>query len=87
MFQNTYPKEHDLSVYNFMKTEELSEILRLDSTAPIDMALDINELLCITGELVKRTRQINSTGRTAQEAFQFFLENYLSPEERQCFCK
>ena len=87
MFHNTYPKEHDLSVYNFMKTEDLSEILRLDSTAPIDMALDINELLCITGELVKRTRQINSIGRTAQEAFQFFLENYLSPEERQCFCK
>lgn len=87
MLQNTYRKEKDFSVYNSMKTEELSEILRLDGTASTDMALEINELLYITGELVKRTTHINLTGRTAQSAFEFFVENYLSAQERQCFCE
>lgn len=70
---------HDLSEYDEMSSEELAEILRLDSEMPEGNALDIDTLLYITGILAER--QNNSTGKTAQDAWISFRQHYMSSEE------
>ena len=80
MPQNNDRKERDLSQYDAMSTEELSEILRLDSETPEGNGLDIDTLLYITGVLAERQKSTN-TGKTAQEAWKSFQQNYLDTED------
>ena len=67
----------DFSKYDAMSSEELAQILRLDSETPEGNGLDIDTLLYITGVLAER----NSTGKTAQEAWLSFQQNYMDSED------
>lgn len=80
MPQNNDRKERDFSQYDAMSTEGLSEILRLDSETPEGNGLDIDTLLYITGVLAERQKSTN-TGKTAQEAWKSFQQNYLDSDE------
>lgn len=80
MPQNNDRKERDFSRYDALSTEELSEILRLDSEAPEGNGLDIDTLLYITGVLAER-KETTNTGKTAQEAWSSFQQNYLGSED------
>lgn len=80
MPQNQDRKQRDFSRYDALSTEELSEILRLDSETPEGNGLDIDTLLYITGVLAERKKTAN-TGKTAQEAWKSFQQNYLDSEE------
>lgn len=80
MPQNQDRKQSDFSRYDALSTEELSEILRLDSETPEGNGLDIDTLLYITGVLAERKATAN-TGKTAQEAWKSFQQNYLDSEE------
>ncbi len=80
MPQNQDRKQRDFSRYDALSTEELSEILRLDSETPEGNGLDIDTLLYITGVLAERKKTTN-TGKTAQEAWKSFQQNYLDSEE------
>ena len=80
MPRNNDRKETDFSRYDALSTEELSEILRLDSEAPEGNGLDIDTLLYITGVLAERKKSTN-TGKTAQEAWSSFQQNYLESED------
>lgn len=68
----------DFSKYDAMTSEELAQILRLDSEAPEGNGLDIDSLLYITEVLAERNQNI--TGKTAQEAWDSFQNNYLPSE-------
>lgn len=70
----------DFSKYDAMTSEELAQILRLDSEAPEGNGLDIDTLLYITGVLAEREKINNNTGKTAQEAWISFQQNYLDSE-------
>lgn len=80
MPQNNDRKERDFSRYDALSTEELSEILRLDSEAPEGNGLDIDTLLYITGVLAER-KKTTDTGKTAQEAWSSFQQNYMESED------
>ena len=80
MPENQDRKQSDFSQYDALSTEELSEILRLDSETPEGNGLDIDTLLYITGVLAERKNNSN-TGKTAQEAWKSFQQNYLDSEE------
>ena len=81
MPQNNDRKNNDYSRYDALSTEELSEMLRLDSEAPEGNGLDIDTLLYITGVLAEREKP-DHTGKTAQQAWIAFQENYM-PSERE----
>ena len=68
----------DFSKYDAMSSEKLAQLLRLDSEAPEGNGLDIDTLLYITGVLAERN---NNTGKTAQEAWISFQQNYLDSED------
>lgn len=81
MPQNNNRREKNFSRYDRMSAEELSQILRLDSEAPEGNGLDIDTLLYITGVLAEREKTDNNTGKTAQEAWISFQQNYMPSEE------
>ena len=68
------------SKYNTMSTEELEEILRLDA-ASAEEDSDTELLLHIMGVLADRKTGI--TGKTAQESWESFQENYLDEESTE----
>lgn len=70
----------DFSRYDAMSSEELAQLLRLDSEEPEAEGLDDDALLYITGILAEREKP-NRTGKTAQEAWASFQQNYLYEEE------
>ena len=72
----------DFSKYDTMETEELEEILRSDSEAPQGQEPDTEELLYVMEVLANR-KQLNSTGKTAQEAWESFQRNYLPEQEAE----
>ena len=72
----------DFSKYDAMATEELEEILRLDSEAPEGQESDTEVLLYVMEVLVNR-RNTNNTGKTAQKAWESFQQQYL-PEVEEC---
>ena len=78
MPENNNRDVQDFSKYDAMTSEELAQILRLDSEAPEGNGLDIDTLLYITGVLAERN---NNTGKTAQEAWISFQQNYLDSED------
>lgn len=71
----------DFSKYDAMSSEKLAQLLRLDSEAPEGNGLDIDTLLYITGVLAEREKINNNTGKTAQEAWISFQQNYLVSED------
>lgn len=75
-------KKHDFSRYDALSTEELTEILRLDSETPEGNGLDIDTLLYITGVLAEREKP-EITGKTAQEGWNAFRQNYLEPDQAE----
>lgn len=78
--KNDRTKQDD-SKYDAMTSEELARLLRLDSEAPEGNELDIDTLLYITGVLAEREKTSNNTGKTAQEAWMSFQQNYMPEEE------
>lgn len=75
-------RDRDFSRYEAMETEELEEILRLDAEAPEERESDTELLLYIMEVLANRNKN-NVTGKTAQEAWGSFQQNYL-PQEEEC---
>ena len=73
-------QNRDFSKYNTMSTEELEEILRLDA-ASAEEDSDTELLLHIMGVLADRKTGI--TGKTAQESWESFQENYLDEESTE----
>ena len=73
--------KQDYSKYAAMTSEELARLLRLDSEAPEGNELDIDTLLYITGVLAEREKTSNNTGKTAQEGWNAFRQNYLDYEQ------
>ena len=78
MPENNNRDVQDFSKYDAMTSEELAQILRLDSEAPEGNGLDIDTLLYITGVLAEHN---DNTGKTAQEAWISFQQNYLNSED------
>lgn len=75
MAENQDRENRERSKYDTMTTEELSELLRLDSEAPDGQSLDTESLLYIMEVLAERNR--GNCGKTAQEAWVSFQQNYL----------
>lgn len=71
----------DFSKYDAMTSEELTKFLRLDSEAPEGNELDIDTWFYVTGVLAERKKISNNTGKTAQEAWDSFQQDYLPVEE------
>lgn len=80
MSENQNRGIRDFSKYDTMSTEELEEILRLDSEAPMEQESDTELLLYIMGVLASRPTQ-NTAGKTAFESWKAFQQNYLSEDE------
>lgn len=80
MSENQDRRILDLSKYDTMATEELEEILRLDSEAPEGQESDTEVLLYVMEVLANR-RNTNNTGKTAQQAWESFQQQYLPEEE------
>lgn len=68
----------DFSKYDAMTTEELEDILRLDSEAPQEQESDTELILYVMGVLAERSNSTGNTGKTALEAWESFQQNYLS---------
>lgn len=69
----------DFSKYDAMDTQTLEEILRLDAESPEGSGSDTELLLYVMGVLADR-RHENNAGKTAQEAWESFQQNY-APEK------
>ena len=82
MSENQNRVNHNLKKYDTMATEDLKEILRLDSEAPQGQELDTDQILYIVEVLAGREKDA-ITGKTAQESWKSFQQNYL-PEEETC---
>ena len=65
-----------------METEALEEILRLDTEPPEVEESDLEVILYVMGMLADlRKRSGNFTGKTAEEAYESFIQNYLPEVE------
>lgn len=71
----------DFSKYDAMDTQTLEEILRLDAESPEGSESDTELLLYVMGVLANR-RHENNTGKTAQEAWESFQQNYAPEKAR-----
>lgn len=71
----------DFSRYETMETEELEEILRLDSEAP-DGGESDTELILYILEVLDKRKTTNITGNTAQEAWESFKQHYMPQEAK-----
>ena len=71
----------DFSKYDAMDTQTLEEILRLDAESPEGSGSDTELLLYVMGVLADR-RHENNAGKTAQEAWESFQQNYAPEKAR-----
>lgn len=71
----------DFSRYDAMTNEELEEILRLDAQKPEGEETDLEILLYVMEVLADRRRNSGHPGKSPQEAFESFKQNYYSFEE------
>ncbi len=76
----------DMSKYDAMTTEELEEILRLDAQTLEEQESDTDKILCIMEVLAQRKRNSENPGKTAQQAWESFEENYFPLEEENLIC-
>lgn len=80
MSENRNRGTRDFSKYDSMSTEELKNILRLDSEAPVEQESDTDLMLHIMEVLASRTTHKN-TGKTAFESWKAFQQDYLCEED------
>lgn len=80
MSENQGRESRDFSRYDSMETEELEEILRLDTDAPEGVEPDVELILYVLEVLDKRGRVKEVTGDRAQEAYESFKQDYF-PED------
>ena len=72
----------DFSMYDEMETAELEEILRLDAEAPEGEESDLELIFYVMGVLAdRRKRSGNFTGKTAEQAYETFIQHYLPEVE------
>lgn len=83
MSENRSRGDRDFSMYDAMTTEELEQILRLDTEAPEGQASDGELLLYVMEVLAKRRKNSDNPGKTAQKAWESFQQHYL-PEKESC---
>lgn len=74
-------RNRDFQAYDAMSTEELEEILRLDAEAPAQQESDTELLLYVMGVLAERRKITDNAGKTAQESWESFQQNYLPHQE------
>lgn len=72
----------DFSRFDAMSDEALEELLRLDAKREAGMELNTEEILYILEVLEKRSGS-DSSGKSAEEAFQSFKENYCPIDGNQ----
>ena len=77
MSQNQNRGNIDFTIYDSMATQELEEILRLDTEMPEGQESDIDKILYIMEVLAERKRSNSHTGKTALEAYESFKQNYM----------
>ena len=82
MHKHDNPRAQGLSKYDALPTEELSQILRLDSEAPEGNEIDMDTLLYITGVLAERKKINQKTEKTVQDSWNAFQQNYMPSEEK-----
>ena len=80
MSENLDHGARDFSRYDAMATEDLEQILRLDSEAPEGQESDTDLLLYVMGVLASR-KNAKTTGNTAQQAWEEFQTHYLNDED------
>ena len=71
----------DFSEYEAMDTETLNALLRQDCDSPDDGEPDTERLLYIMEVLAKRREKSNPSGKTTEQAWEIFLENYCPDKE------
>lgn len=71
----------DFSKYDAMDTQALEEILRKDCEAPEGEGSDTEELLYVMEVLAQRREKSDTPGKTTQQAWESFLENYYPEQE------
>lgn len=74
MSENMHRGGRDFRKYGTMATEELEELLRLDSEAPEGQESDTELLLYVMEVLADREKE-NTTGKTALEAWESFQQH------------
>lgn len=67
--------------FDSMTTEELEEILRSDADMPEGQTSDTDTIIYVMEVLAKRKRNSDNPGKTAQEAWESFQDNYLPQED------
>lgn len=70
----------DYSKFNFMTNDELEEILRMDAMKFDDEDSDIDMLMYVMGVLAERRRSSADPGKTPEEAYQSFVDNYYTDD-------
>lgn len=70
----------DYSKFDFMTNEELEEILRMDAMKSDDEDSDIDMLMYVMGVLAERRRNSANPGKTPEEAYQSFVDNYYTDD-------
>lgn len=80
MSDNQGRESRDFSRYDSMKTEELEELLRLDTDAPEGAEPDVELMLYVLEVLSKRNRIKEVVGDSTQEAYESFMQDYF-PED------
>lgn len=70
----------DFSKYDSMTNEELEEILRIDAEKSEDEDSDIDMLMYVMGVLAKRRKSSANPGKTPEEAYKSFVENYYTDD-------
>ena len=71
----------EFAKYDAMETEDLEQILRSDSLSPEGQETDGEILLYVMGVLAHRKRSSDDPGKTAQQAWESFEEQYLPKEK------
>lgn len=74
-------QSRDFSRYDSMTTEELEEILRADIDAPEGAESDTEMLFYVMEVLADRRRNSADPGKTPEEAWKSFVQNYLPSVE------
>lgn len=67
----------DFSRFDNMESEEMEKILRLDAQNTEGKESDLEMILYVMEVLAGQRRNSDNPGKTAQEAFRSFKENYL----------
>lgn len=68
------------SKFDSMTNEELEEILRIDAEKSEDEDSDMDMLMYVMGVLAKRRKNSADPGKTPEEAYKSFVENYCTDD-------